>query len=161
MVQQQAGRVQQGIAGAQGLVPLATVPLFEGGSFDATYNNRSAMAVAVPSGAVRAVIMAVISGHGSDDNNWPGAAAREYEALPGRTLLVFSYELADPASRVMLADPWSVQSFLRLAPFRTHFMFAPTSPNATEAQSCAEQLRASLTRAMLAAGLPEEVQRAR
>ncbi|GFH27528.1 hypothetical protein HaLaN_25864, partial [Haematococcus lacustris] len=39
----------------------------------------------------------------------PGAAGREYEALPGRTLLVFSYDLADPASRVMLADPWSVQ----------------------------------------------------
>ncbi|KAL6745641.1 PHM/PNGase F domain-containing protein [Haematococcus lacustris] len=69
MVQQPAGRVQQGIAGAQVLVPLATVPLFEGGSFDATYNNRSAMAVTVPSGAVKAIIMAVISGHGSDDNN--------------------------------------------------------------------------------------------
>ncbi|KAJ9506816.1 hypothetical protein QJQ45_013569, partial [Haematococcus lacustris] len=53
----------------QRLVPLATVPLFQGGDVDADYNARPTLRVAVPPGAVKAVIMAVISSHGANSSD--------------------------------------------------------------------------------------------
>ncbi|KAL6754624.1 hypothetical protein V8C86DRAFT_2696520 [Haematococcus lacustris] len=86
----------------------------------------------------------------------------EYTPQPGRAVLVFAYDLADPTSRYMLSDAWSLQTFLRLSPFETDFLFAPaTSVNTSEAQSSAEQLSWRMSQAMLAAGLPPEVRQAR
>lgn len=42
--------------------PRLLVPLFEGGVFDPTYNNRTPVEVQVPSWATRASIVAVITG---------------------------------------------------------------------------------------------------
>ncbi|KAK9845998.1 hypothetical protein WJX81_008020 [Elliptochloris bilobata] len=52
------------------LAPVAARPLFQGGTFDANYNaNRAPARFATPAGIRRAVLAALITGHGSDDNN--------------------------------------------------------------------------------------------
>ncbi|KAK9816886.1 hypothetical protein WJX72_006713 [[Myrmecia] bisecta] len=49
--------------------PTATLPLFSGGTFDAGYNQRQApIRFKTPWGLKRAVLSAVITGHGSDEN---------------------------------------------------------------------------------------------
>ncbi|KAK9835916.1 hypothetical protein WJX74_010910 [Apatococcus lobatus] len=55
---------------AQGRPRTRTIKLFEGGTFVADYNSRrSPVEVTTPAGLVKAVIAAVITGHGSDENN--------------------------------------------------------------------------------------------
>lgn len=49
-------------------LPTALVPLFEGGTFDSSYNNRTPIEVAIPAVAQRVMLEAVITGHGSDNN---------------------------------------------------------------------------------------------
>lgn len=78
--EQQAAKKEEGDAAAaaaaascqqlQRLVPRAIVPLFGGGTFDAGYNARHAAAPVsfpTPAWARRAELVAVITGHGSDD----------------------------------------------------------------------------------------------
>lgn len=44
----------------------AVSPLFRGGVFDSQYNNRTAVTLRAPVGTTRALLVAVITGHGSD-----------------------------------------------------------------------------------------------
>lgn len=47
----------------------ALVPLFQGGTFDAQYNNRSPISnFSVPAWASRVLLYVVVTGHGSDEN---------------------------------------------------------------------------------------------
>ena len=51
------------------LTPVKTFPLFRGGTFDADYNAKyEPMFFMIPSSVVKVVVVAVITGHGSDDN---------------------------------------------------------------------------------------------
>jgi hypothetical protein len=56
--------------------PAALVPLFAGANFDQGYNNRTPVAVPTMPGTARAVLRAVITGHGSDDQVRARAYAR-------------------------------------------------------------------------------------
>ena len=60
-------RLQKRIV-STGLRPIANVPLFSGGVFNASYNDREPLSIATPPGLEKAVLSAVISGHGSDNN---------------------------------------------------------------------------------------------
>lgn len=52
------------------LVPFEIVPLFRGGTFDKNYNTKySPFIFALPEGTDRVKLVAVITGHGSDNNN--------------------------------------------------------------------------------------------
>ena len=52
------------------LVPFKIEPLFRGGTFDADYNSKySPFNFVKPSGTDRVKLVAVITGHGSDNNN--------------------------------------------------------------------------------------------
>ena len=48
--------------------PQALLPLYTGGNFDKTYNNRTAISFATPSWSSKTLLYAVTSGHGSDEN---------------------------------------------------------------------------------------------
>eukprot|EP00276_Gloeochaete_wittrockiana_P016245 CAMPEP_0184347088 /NCGR_PEP_ID=MMETSP1089-20130417/15244_1 /TAXON_ID=38269 ORGANISM="Gloeochaete wittrockiana, Strain SAG46.84" /NCGR_SAMPLE_ID=MMETSP1089 /ASSEMBLY_ACC=CAM_ASM_000445 /LENGTH=381 /DNA_ID=CAMNT_0026678013 /DNA_START=25 /DNA_END=1166 /DNA_ORIENTATION=- len=50
-------------------LPFQIVPLFEGATFDQNYNNRVPITFFVPSETVKVELVAVITGHGSDNNN--------------------------------------------------------------------------------------------
>lgn len=47
-------------------VPTTTLPLFGGGTWDQSYNERDPILFTVPEGTSRAVLVAVITGHGCD-----------------------------------------------------------------------------------------------
>jgi hypothetical protein len=49
--------------------PVQAIPLFEGGTFDSTYNDRDPIEVTVPSEATRVEIVAIITGHGMEAQN--------------------------------------------------------------------------------------------
>lgn len=48
--------------------PRSLLPLYTGGNFDKTYNNRSAVSFGTPSWAGKTLLYAVTTGHGSDEN---------------------------------------------------------------------------------------------
>lgn len=55
---------------AKTLVPFKIVPLFRGGTFDHDYNKKYSPVCFVPcQGTQRVKLVAVITGHGSDNNN--------------------------------------------------------------------------------------------
>eukprot|EP01095_Lingulamoeba_sp_RSL-Kostka_P001728 TRINITY_DN12520_c0_g1_i2.p1 TRINITY_DN12520_c0_g1~~TRINITY_DN12520_c0_g1_i2.p1 ORF type:complete len:700 (+),score=197.71 TRINITY_DN12520_c0_g1_i2:31-2130(+) len=49
-------------------LPFQITPLFEGGTFNSNYNNRSAYNFFVPSNVSKVELYSVITGHGSDNN---------------------------------------------------------------------------------------------
>ena len=51
------------------LIPFQIVPLYEGGTFDQTYNNRTPIVFTPSTGTVKVELVSVITGHGSDNHN--------------------------------------------------------------------------------------------
>ncbi|KAJ9521629.1 hypothetical protein QJQ45_008983 [Haematococcus lacustris] len=92
----------------QRLVPLATVPLFQGGDVDADYNARPTLRVAVPPGAVKAVIMAVISSHGANSSDCaPGTCPTSHHfTVNGQQEHVASFEQEGQAWGCAQAVRW-------------------------------------------------------
>jgi hypothetical protein len=78
----------------KGSRPQESIPLFEGGSFSSTYNDRDALEIPIPADAKKVELAAIITGHGMETRNCAEFCDTEHHFTVNST--THSYELTDP-----------------------------------------------------------------
>jgi hypothetical protein len=78
----------------KGFAPRQTIPLFTGGAFGSTYNDRAPAEVAIPATAARVDLVALTTGHGMDNGNCAEFCDQEHTFSIGG--VSWSHEMHDP-----------------------------------------------------------------
>jgi len=63
----------------RGMRPVSTLPMFKGGNFNSSYNDRDPVTQAVPANTKKVEFIALTTGHGMDNGNCAEFCAHEHE----------------------------------------------------------------------------------
>ena len=78
----------------KGMAPREAIPLFTGGGFSSTYNDREAIEASIPSDATKIELVAITTGHGMDTGNCAEFCYHEHHFTVGSN--TYTQEFTDP-----------------------------------------------------------------
>lgn len=78
----------------KGLAPVQATPLFTGGDFGSTYDNRNPISVPIPATAKKVELWAIITGHGSGNNNCAEFCDHQHQFTINGTPFLHEYPMA-------------------------------------------------------------------
>ena len=76
------------------MAPREVIPLFEGGAFSSTYNDREPITAQIPSDAAKVELVAITTGHGMETNNCAEFCDQEHHFTVGTS--TFTQAFTDP-----------------------------------------------------------------
>ncbi len=88
----------------KGLTPVQATPLFAGGSFDSKYDVRSPVSVPIAQGAKKVELWAIITGHGSGNNNCAEFCNHHHDFTVNGTVFSKEYPMAGNDTGCIVAE---------------------------------------------------------